>query len=647
VPVASGNEDTNKKYWSGSMEIALVTAPFLGSLLAFLCQPLLGSRGGPLASVLLSLAGAAVAVFLAWDCLNGDSHTVMLIDWFSSSDLQVAWSVMIDRTSSIMLVVITVVSALVHLYSLDYMRDDPRRDVFFGNISLFTGCMIMLVTADNLLQLYFGWEGVGLCSYLLINHWYERNSANKAAIKSFIVNRVGDFAFCLGLLAIFVSFGSLQYDQIFAHTTDIARIQLDVSGVHIHALTVICLLLFVGAMAKSAQIGLHVWLPDAMEAPTPVSALIHAATMVTAGVFMLVRLAPLFQAAPTSLAIVTLVGGLTAFMAATIAVTQNDIKRIIAYSTMSQLGFMVAACGASATDAAMFHLFTHAFFKAVLFLGAGMVIHTLAGEQDIRRMGGLVRTLPFTALAMAIGSLALAGIPGFSGFLSKEAILTAVYASGHPSGAAAFLLLVATVPLTAFYSWRLMFTVFFGPPAVGPQAPDHGHDHGRGHDHGHGGVVLMATAVAVLTGATLVSGKAVELVRPVGEMPGPLMVLITALALAGMAVAWVVCVAAPDLQHRAARSVASLNAFLNNKWGFDSVYDHYLVTGVRRASRRLVLSVKMSGIENIIARKIVTLTLKFSRACVRAQTGLIYDYALTMIIGMTALATVSLMSMMK
>ncbi len=614
------------------MELSIVLAPFLASLLAFICRPLLGNRHGPLISVLIVSYSAVAAIFVAYDCLMGHNQVITIVDWFSSGTLSVSWSLKIDQTSAMMLVVVTVVSTLVHLYSLDYMRDDSRRDMFFGNISLFTGFMLMLVTANNLLQLYFGWEGVGLSSYLLINHWYERKSAGKAAIKSFIVNRVGDFGFCIGLLAVFLVFGSFDFDTIFSGIPAHSGTVIPILGKAFNALNLICLLLFLGAMAKSAQLGLHVWLPDAMEAPTPVSALIHAATMVTAGVFMLVRLSPLFQAAPFALEVIIIVGALTAFVAATIAVTQFDIKRIIAYSTMSQLGFMIVACGVSATDAAMFHLFTHAFFKALLFLGAGVVIHSLAGEQDIRRMGGLARSLPLTAGAMAIGSLALSGIPGFSGFFSKEAILAAVQASDRPGAALAFALLVVTVPLTAFYSWRLMFTVFLGGSAA---KVSHGHDHHHG--HGHGSAALMLVTVVVLTGLTLVSGVVGRLSPHYAELPAVYGYLVIALAVAGIFGALIACVLAPSLQGQIARSLSPIDALLRAKWGFDILYDRYLVAATFNAGRSLALSVEDSRFNGLFANKITEAVWRFARGCVRIQTGFIEDYAVGMIAGIAIL----------
>ncbi len=370
----------------------------------------------------------------------------------------------IDTLTAVMLVVVTTVSSLVHIYSVGYMSDDDRQPLFFAELSLFTFAMLSLVTADNLVQLFFGWEGVGLASYLLIGFWYHRPSANQAAIKAFVVNRVGDFGFALGIFAIYYIFRDVNFDTIFAAAREKQSVMMPVFGYQVDALTVICLLLFMGAMGKSAQFLLHTWLPDAMEGPTPVSALIHAATMVTAGVFMVARLSPLFELSPFALTVVTVIGAITAFFAATVGVAQNDIKRVIAYSTCSQLGYMFVALGLGAYGAGIFHLFTHAFFKALLFLGAGSVIHALHGEQDLRNMGGLRKAIPFTFAMMVAGTLSLTGFPFTAGFFSKDAIIDVAAVSQAPYAKYAFVLLVVAAFLTSFYSWRLIFMAFFGKP---------------------------------------------------------------------------------------------------------------------------------------------------------------------------------------
>ncbi len=377
---------------------------------------------------------------------------MQVASWFTAGDLTVDWAFRIDALTRVMLVVVTSVSTLVHLYSIGYMEEDPHRPRFFAYLSLFTFAMLMLVTADNLVQMFFGWEGVGLASYLLIGFWYEKPSANAAAMKAFIVNRVGDFGFSLGIFLVFVLFGSVAFDGIFPKIDAVKDATFHFLGHEWNALTLACLLLFMGAMGKSAQFLLHTWLPDAMEGPTPVSALIHAATMVTAGVFMVARLSPLFEVAPDALIVVTVIGGITSFFAATIGLVQNDIKRVIAYSTCSQLGYMFVALGVGAYSAGVFHLFTHAFFKALLFLGAGSVIHAMHHEQDMRNMGALRRHIPFTCAMMAIGTLALIGFPFTSGYYSKDAIIEAAYASTRPGHTLAFLCTVIAAFFTSFYS---------------------------------------------------------------------------------------------------------------------------------------------------------------------------------------------------
>src|SRR6201997_2945549 len=427
--------------------------------------PAAGSRAAELITTGLLFVSAALSWFTFVDVgfLHHDAR-IQLFPWIFSGDLQVYWALRVDTLTAVMLVVVTTVSSLVHLYSIGYMDEDPYRPRFFGYLSMFTFAMLMLVTADNLVQLFFGWEGVGLASYLLIGFWYQKPSAYAAAIKAFVVNRVGDFGFLLGIFAIFMMLNSVDFDTIFAGAPGLTGKTIDFMGWHADALTLICLLLFMGAMGKSAQFLLHTWLPDAMEGPTPVSALIHAATMVTAGVFMVARLSPLFELAPNAQAVVMFFGATTAFFAATIGLVQNDIKRIVAYSTCSQLGYMFVAMGAGAYSVGMFHLFTHAFFKALLFLGSGSVIYAMHHEQDIRNMGGLWRKIPYTFAVMCVGTLALTGFPMFAGYFSKDAIIESAYASHNPLATYAYLLTVAAAGLTSFYSWRLIWKTFFGTP---------------------------------------------------------------------------------------------------------------------------------------------------------------------------------------
>ena len=459
------------------MELLAVFLP----LIAFAAAGLFGKQLGDKGCQFVTCAGVIIAAFasitLFFDvAMGGNAYTTILAPWFVSGDFAVNWALRVDQLSVVMMCVINIVSACVHVYSVGYMSHDEAKGRFMAYLSLFTFAMLMLVTADNLLQLFFGWEGVGLASYLLIGFWNHKNSANAAAVKAFVVNRVGDFGLALGMMAIFVVFGSIQFDDIFSQAPEMAGTYFTFFGAELHALTVIGLLLFVGAVGKSAQLGLHTWLPDAMEGPTPVSALIHAATMVTAGVFLVARMSPLYEYAPDALMVVTVVGGATAFVAATIGLTQFDIKRVIAYSTMSQLGYMFFALGVSAYGAAMFHLVTHAFFKALLFLGAGSVIHAMSDEQDMRKMGGIWRKIPVTYGLMWIGSLALAGIPPFAGFYSKDIVLEAAWADHTWFGDFAFWLGIAAAFMTAFYTWRLLIMTFHGETRASKKVFGHVHE---------------------------------------------------------------------------------------------------------------------------------------------------------------------------
>lgn len=459
------------------LEYTAVFAPLIAFLIAGLFGKKIGDRGAQAVTCAGVIAAALSSIALFFQVIVGtDPHTIHVLDWIASGDFKVAWSLRIDQLAVVMMCVINIVSSCVHVYSIGYMSHDEHKQRFMAYLSLFTFAMLMLVTSDNLLQLFFGWEGVGLASYLLIGFWYKKNSANSASMKAFIVNRVGDLGLTLGIMATFVVFGTIQFDGIFSQVVDKSLQTFSFFGAEVHALTLICLLLFVGAVGKSAQLGLHTWLPDAMEGPTPVSALIHAATMVTAGVFLVSRFSPVFEYAPVALQVVCIVGALTAIVAATIGMTQFDIKRVIAYSTMSQLGYMFFALGVSAYSAAMFHLMTHAFFKALLFLGAGSVIHAMSGEQDMRKMGGIWKKIPVTYTLMWIGSLALAGVPFFAGFYSKDMILEAAWADNTWFGHLAFWLGSAAALITAFYSWRLIIMTFHGKPRADHHTMEHVHE---------------------------------------------------------------------------------------------------------------------------------------------------------------------------
>ena len=462
------------------MEFAIKTLVFL-PLIGFLIAGIFGSKIGDKASQAVTTGLLFISAALSWMvfldvALDGNKYPVTLFNWVTSGTLSFDWSVSVDALTAVMLVVVNSVSALVHLYSTSYMEEDPHKPRFFAYLSLFTFMMLMLVTSDNLVQMFFGWEGVGVASYLLIGFWFKKPTANAAAIKAFVVNRVGDFGFALGIYATFLLFGSVEFDVIFANVDQYKDATMNFLGHDYHALTVVCLLLFVGAMGKSAQLGLHTWLPDAMEGPTPVSALIHAATMVTAGVFLVARFSPVFIEAPDAMAVVTVVGALTAFFAATVGLVQNDIKRVIAYSTCSQLGYMFVALGVGAFGGGIFHLFTHAFFKALLFLGAGSVIHAMHHEQDMRNMGGLFKKIPFTAIVMLIGTLAITGVPLLSGYYSKDLIIEAAFAAHSGVGEFAFFMTVVAALMTSFYSWRLWFLTFLGESRADAHTYDHAHE---------------------------------------------------------------------------------------------------------------------------------------------------------------------------
>src|ERR1700684_3554621 len=473
----------------------IVFLPLLGFLVAGIFGPWIGARGAEYVTTGL-LGVSFVLSWIAFVMVAGgaDAH-VLLGNWFTSGKLVADWALRIDTLTAVMLVVVTTISALVHLYSIGYMAEDPRQPRFFCYLSLFTFAMLMLVTADNLVQMFFGWEGVGLMSYLLIGFWYQKPSANAAAIKAFVVNRVGDFGFALGIFAVFTLIGSIDFETIFAGAPGLTGKTIDFFGWHADALTLTCVLLFMGAMGKSAQFLLPTWLPHAMEGPTPVSALIHAATMVTAGVFMVARLSPLFELAPDAQAVVMFFGATTAFFAATVGLVQNDIKRIVAYSTCSQLGYMFVAMGAGAYSVGMFHLFTHAFFKALLFLGSGSVIYAMHHEQDIRNMGGLKDRIPFTYIVMVIGTLALTGFPLTARYFSNDAIIENAHASHNPFAVYGFLMTVVAAGLTSFYSWRLIFKTFHGEP------PDLEH-----YEAAHEAPLWMLIPIGILAAGSILAG---------------------------------------------------------------------------------------------------------------------------------------------
>jgi NADH-quinone oxidoreductase subunit L len=611
-----------------------------------------GSRAAELitSGLLLVAAGLSWFVFADVGFLHHDAR-IPLFPWITAGDLQVEWSLRVDTLTAVMLVVVTTVSSLVHVYSIGYMDEDPYRPRFFGYLSLFTFAMLMLVTADNLVQLFFGWEGVGLASYLLIGFWYQKPSANAAAIKAFIVNRVGDFGFALGIFAVFMLIGSTDLETIFGGAPALSGKTIDFFGWHPDALTLTCLLLFMGAMGKSAQFLLHTWLPDAMEGPTPVSALIHAATMVTAGVFMVARLSPLFELAPDAQAFVMFIGATTAFFAATIGLVQNDIKRIVAYSTCSQLGYMFVAMGAGAYSVGMFHLFTHAFFKALLFLGSGSVIYAMHHEQDIRNMGGLWRKIPFTFFVMCIGTLALTGFPFFAGYFSKDKIIESAYAAQahNPFALYAYILTVAAALLTSFYSWRLIIKTFLGEP--------HDQEH---YEAAHEAPLWMLVPIGVLAAGSifagfpftgLFAGNHVEeffreslkmhpnIIEDMEHIPSALAYLPTLMMAIGAYLAYVFYVQRPYLPVELARQHQGLYQFLLNKWYFDELYDLIFVRTAKWIGRFLWKQGDGFVIDGFGPDGVSARVLDVTRRVVRLQTGYLYHYAFAMLIGVAGLIT--------
>ena len=587
-------------------------------------------------AVLGSFVLAASAFF---DIAQGTPVRLTLYSWISSGSFQVPIGFYIDRLAAAMLLLVTIVSGLVHVYTIGYMRGDAGYARFFSYIALFTFSMLMLVMADNFLQLYVFWEAVGLCSYLLIGHWYERKAASDAAMKAFIVNRVGDFGFGLGVMLVFALFGTLQYERVFAQAASHAHETLNLlpfgGAWPVNVLTLLCLLLFAGAVGKSAQVPLHVWLPDAMEGPTPISALIHAATMVTAGVFMVARFATLYNLSPTAMAVVAVVGGVTAIFAATIALTQNDIKRIVAYSTVSQLGYMMMACGLGAYTAGIYHLLTHGAFKALLFLGCGSVIIALHHEQDIRRMGGLKDKLPITYWTFVIGSLALAGFPLTAGFFSKDEILIGAWTAG-PLGRTLTVVGLLTAFLTAFYSFRLVFVAFWGPSRVDPHVARQVHEPSPTMTM----PLIVLAALAIVTGYLGIPG----FLSP--ALPGPMslppahegaatfaiMALATVMGLGGIALAYVFYVLKPALPSVIAQQWSSLYAGSLHKWYVDELYEAWFVRPTIEAANDLWQWIDMRVIDAAVNGVAGSINL-WSRALRLIQSGEVQHYALAMALG--------------
>jgi NADH-quinone oxidoreductase subunit L len=649
-------------------------APLVGAVVAGLFGQGVGRRGAhwvTIAGMSVSTL-AAGAVFL--DVLGGNFHDGPVYTWLESGNVRFEIGFLIDRLSATMMLVVAFVSLMVHVYTIGYMADDPGYQRFFSYISLFTFFMLMLVSANNFLQLFFGWEGVGLMSYLLIGFWYERPSATHAQLKAFLVNRVGDFGFLLGIALILMYFGTLDYASVFRAAPTLAGNTLDIlPGGAWSLMTVICLLLFVGAMGKSAQFPLHVWLPDSMEGPTPISALIHAATMVTAGIFMVARMSPLYELSETALSVVMVIGAITAFFMALVAIVQNDIKRVVAYSTLSQLGYMTVALGASAYAAGIFHLVTHAFFKALLFLGAGSVIIALHHQQDMRHMGGLKKYLPLTYWTLLIGAVASAGFPPLAGFFSKDSIIEAARLSRLPGSGFAYFCVLACVFVTAFYTFRLVFMTFHGPERFRNDRGGHHDDHAHGktghEDHDHVPhespavvtvpLVLLAipsiaagwvigpvlfggyfgSAIAVAPGHDVLAQMGRDFHGIAGMMVHALTTPPLWLALGGLATAWYLYLERPDLPDAVQRRFKLVYTVLDRKYGFDEAYQFLFGDGAVRFGTGLWKGGDVAVIDGVMVNGSARAVGWIASIVRTLQSGFIYHYAFAMIIGILILLT--------
>ena len=674
------------------MELFVLFAPLIGGILAGFGWKILGEK----AAIIVSTSLLFFACFVSWFLFlefDGELRIIKIFKWMSSGSLEAFWAIRFDRLTAVMLIVVTTVSALVHLYSVGYMDNDPNwsesetyKPRFFAYLSFFTFAMLMLVTSDNLLQMFFGWEGVGVASYLLIGFYYKKPTANAAAIKAFVVNRVGDFGFALGIFGIFFLTGSIQFSDIFYSAQSLSLMEIRFLWADWNAANLLAFLLFVGAMGKSAQLFLHTWLPDAMEGPTPVSALIHAATMVTAGVFLVCRMSPVMEFAPDAMAFVTFIGATTAFFAASIGLVQNDIKRVIAYSTCSQLGYMFVAAGSGVYSVAMFHLFTHAFFKALLFLGAGSVIHAMHHEQDMRNYGGLRKKIPYTFAAMMIGTLAITGVGiplthyGFAGFLSKDAIIESAYAASL--GGYSFWMLVLSALFTSFYSWRLIFMTFYGDPR------------GDSHTHSsaHESPKTMLIPLAVLSLGAIFSGmiwyksffgdhysvnkffgirEAISHSHDISDDAGrsndnlAVDVPIGAIYMApnnhildeahhvpkwvklspfvamiiGFLLSYIFYIWRTDMPRKLAQNQRYLYSFLLNKWYFDEIYEILFVRSARFLGRFLWKKGDGQTIDGFINNFSMVFIPLLTKLAGRAQSGYIFTYAFAMVLGIVVLIT--------
>ncbi len=632
------------------MEISIIALPLIASIISGFFGKFIGDRNSEIVTSLLVSISAILSVIVFYEVIfNQYEENIIIAKWINSGSLEVNWTMKIDALSAVMLVVVTFISALVHIYSIGYMSHDPHKPRFMAYLSLFTFAMLMLVTADNFIQLFFGWEGVGLCSYFLIGFWFKKETANAAAIKAFVVNRVGDFGFALGIFLIFYLFGTVNYVEVFDQIPTVVNEKLNFLGIEIKAIDLICILLFIGAMGKSAQIFLHTWLPDAMEGPTPVSALIHAATMVTAGVFLVVRCSPIYEYSELALNLVTIVGMSTAFFAASVALVQTDIKKIIAYSTCSQLGYMFFAAGVGAYNVAMFHLFTHAFFKALLFLGSGSVIHAFKDEQNINNMGGVWKKLPYTYALMIVGTLALTGFPLLSGFYSKDAIIEFAYLSGTTSGYYAAGIGIITAFLTSIYSWRLIFKTFHGPYNNKEIRIDETHE----------SPLVMLIPLLILSIGAIFAGfifkelfigseginnfwrESIFFLEPLSTDHPPLwfLTLTPTLVTLSIPLAYYLFVKDKNFSAQIVNINKPLYEFLFNKWYFDEIYDTLFVKSSKKFGLFLWKFLDVKVIDGFGPDGISGLIQKFSIKAKKFQSGYIYQYAFIMLLGFSAFLT--------
>ena len=632
------------------MEITLLFLPLIASITSGFFGKYIGDRNSEIVTSLFVSISAILALILFYNVIfNHYENNIVVASWINSGTLNVNWSIKVDALSSVMLVVVTFISSLVHIYSIGYMSHDPHKTRFMAYLSLFTFAMLTLVTADNFLQLFFGWEGVGLCSYFLIGFWFKKDSANAAAIKAFVVNRVGDFGFALGIFLIFYLFGTVNYSEVFEQVPQIIDKKLLFLGVYIKAIDLICILLFIGAMGKSAQFFLHTWLPDAMEGPTPVSALIHAATMVTAGVFLVVRCSPIFEYSPLTLNIITIIGMTTAFFAATVALVQTDIKKIIAYSTCSQLGYMFFAAGVGAYNVAMFHLFTHAFFKALLFLGSGSVIHSFKEEQNINEMGAVYKKLPYTWILMIIGTLALTGFPFLSGFYSKEAIIEYAYLRGNTVGYYAVGVGIFTALLTSIYSWRLIFKTFHGSYNNKKLKIEQMHE---------SPTVMLLPLIILSLGAIFAGflfkdlfighggenhfwGESIKFLNPLSTEHPPLWIVLTTpiLVILSIPISYYLFVKNKEIPNWFANSNKPIYNFLVNKWYFDELYNLIFVQFSKKIGLYFWKVFDVKIIDRFGPDGISSLIKNLSIKASKFQTGFIYQYAFMILLGFSALLT--------